>query len=587
MRRARPTSDSGGGVARARRERTGRPRPSITGRAKRISGPGRASARALAWVVGTSLALLAAFTAVASAAITNDPRVGEQWALENRGGWPMASNGPAIAGADIRASEAWRLARADTDVVVGVIDSGVDIAHRDLDEHLWVNTGEIAGNGVDDDGNGYVDDVHGIGLDGEDSGDIKDEAAWGYHGTALAGVILAETNNGEGLAGIADRARLMVIKAPAGGGDDGFRWAIDYAIAMKASVLNMSFGGPEEGGGECAAVSKALDAGIVVVASAGNDGLDNDTAPLFPASCPDPRLISVGASDARDERVSRSNWGRESVDLFAPGRQILTTTVDNGYRYVSGTSMAAANVSGAAALLRSVDPSASVDEIRAALIEGAHPAPDLAGRAVSGGRLDLVGALLALEATRPGRQTRDLPVGAPPAPAAPAVPSTPRALSTPTLLINGWSPYTRRRRVVVTVQSQTPGGFLISNRPSMTPSLSIPTLSTAWRLAAGPPGRRVVYALLPSGERLSRSIIFDATRPGRPTVLVRRLRGGELNVLWRGRDVGSGVAAVEVQEGRRGAPRLVVARSFRVTGDPARLRLVDRAGNRGPWIPVH
>lgn len=263
---------------------------------------------------------------------------------------------------------AWALSEGSAGVTVAVIDSGVDYFHPDLIGNIAVNMSERNGRaGVDDDGNGYVDDVYGY--------DFYNDRANGYddngHGTHCAGVIAAE-KNGIGIRGVAPRVKILPIKflGSNGSGDtaDAVR-SIDYAVARGAKILSNSWGG----GGTSVllddAIQRAMNQGVIFIAAAGNNAQDVDVSPSYPANYAN--VISVGSSDSIDQRSSFSNYGNHSVTIFAPGSSILSTFPNGQYRVMSGTSMATPQVAGAIALAASIKPGISQAAIAEDLCESA------------------------------------------------------------------------------------------------------------------------------------------------------------------------------------------------------------------------
>jgi subtilisin family serine protease len=255
--------------------------------------------------------------------VPNDPYYPALWGMENTG--QVAG----VVDADIDASAAWDITTGSSDVVVAVIDTGVDYTHPDLAANMWHNPGEVAGDGIDNDGNGYVDDIYGIDAFAEDS----DPMDWVGHGTHVAGTIAGVGDNGIGVAGVSWQTKIMA-----------FRWialhtafledsleCINYVIDMKLThgvnvvAINASYGGITYSAVERNAVQAAGNAGIVFVAAAGNDSMDNDANPHYPASYPCSNIVAVGASDTYDAPASFSDWGATSVDLFAPGVAIRST----------------------------------------------------------------------------------------------------------------------------------------------------------------------------------------------------------------------------------------------------------------------
>ncbi len=319
----------------------------------------------------------------ADATLPNDARFSELWGMHNTGqtgGTPDA---------DIDAPEAWDLNTGNGQVLVAVIDTGVEYTHPDLINNIWTNPGEIPGNGLDDDGNGFVDDVHGYDFYNGD-GDPMDDV---NHGTHVAGTIGAEGGNGIGVAGVCWDVRIMAVKflGASGGSTADAVSSVEYATLMGARVMNNSWGG----GAYSQALKDAIDAagaaGIVFVAAAGNDGVNNDTTPHYPSSYDSANVIAVMNTDHNDLRAASSCYGLVSVDLGAPGSSILSCVPGGVYEKFTGTSMASPHVAGACALLLSANPVLSVQEIKNALMSTVDPT--LSGLCVSGGRLNLANAL--------------------------------------------------------------------------------------------------------------------------------------------------------------------------------------------------
>ena len=282
--------------------------------------------------------------------LPNDPDLHLLWGLSNSG-----QTGGA-AGADIDAPTAWDITTGSDQVVVAVIDTGVDYNHADLAGNMWVNAGEIANNGVDDDGNGMVDDVYGYDFFNND-GDPKDDH---FHGTHCAGTIGAVGNDGSGVAGVNWTVRLMAVKflgASGSGNTAGAISAIQYAMNNGAQVMSNSWGGSGYSQALQDVILAAYDAGITFVAAAGNNGNDNL---VYPAAYD--RVIAVSATDHNDVKAGFSSFGA-FVDIAAPGVSIYSTTLNGSYGYASGTSMATPHVSGVAALLKAQDPSLTPEQV--------------------------------------------------------------------------------------------------------------------------------------------------------------------------------------------------------------------------------
>ena len=268
--------------------------------------------------------------------VPEDPRAPEQWGLDNRG---IVVNGLlGIAGADIGFPAAWRLTKPNPPrSIIAVMDTGVDYRHPDLAPNMWINPGETPRNGIDDDGNGVVDDVHGFDAAGDvgfaPDGDPMDAGTVVPHGTHIAGVAAAVNGNGIGGGGVYPAARIMAIKVSEDGfgiSSAGIVGGIDYILAMRdrgepVVVVNASFGGGSFNALEFDAFRRLGEEGVLIVAAAGNDGANNDVARSYPANYPLPEVISVAATDARDRLAGFSNFGENSVDIAAPGDRILST----------------------------------------------------------------------------------------------------------------------------------------------------------------------------------------------------------------------------------------------------------------------
>jgi hypothetical protein len=341
----------------------------------------------------------------------NDALFGELWGLHNTG---QTIGGVAgVPDADIDAVEAWDIATGSSSVVVAVIDTGIDVAHPDLAANIWTNPGEIAGNNLDDDGNGFIDDLHGWDFLEGDNEPTDDNS----HGTHCAGTIGAVAGNGVGVAGVAWNVQLMALKFQSAAGTGSTVDAIaciEYATSMGVDVMSNSWGNTAYSSALEAAIRAASDADIFFVAAAGNLGADNDVTPFYPSSYDVANVISVMATDNRDRPADDSAWatnyGASTVDIAAPGMRIWSTIRNNSYMYLSGTSMAAPYVSGALALLRARFPDISVAGGRFLLLNvGNDPLPSLAGLCVSGARLNLR-RLIADPDTNPPATITDLAV---------------------------------------------------------------------------------------------------------------------------------------------------------------------------------
>lgn len=316
--------------------------------------------------------------------------------------WGMVNTGQTggTADADIDADMAWEVGTGSHSVLVGVIDTGIDYNHTDLAANTWTNPGEIAGNGIDDDGNGFVDDIKGWDFYNDDNDPIDDHG----HGTHCSGTIGAVGNNGIGVAGVNWNVSIAGIKFLSSGGSGSTSDAIDginYGITIGCKVLSNSWGG---GGYSLAleeAIQDAYDAGILFVAAAGNSSSDNDITPHYPSSYDVNNVVAVASTDHNDNLSGFSCYGLTSVDLGAPGSDIYSTLPGNSYGYLSGTSMATPHVAGVAALIWSLYPGMTVDLVKARLLDMADPIPALAGKCVSGARLNAFMSIAEPDSTPP------------------------------------------------------------------------------------------------------------------------------------------------------------------------------------------
>lgn len=312
------------------------------------------------------------------------------------GTYSTAAQSTAAAGIDINVEQAWKLyGGGKREVVIALIDTGVDSSHEDLQGILWTNEDEIPGNGIDDDGNGYVDDVNGWNFYNGNNR-VYANASDDSHGTHAAGTIAASGDNGIGIAGIvrSENVKIMVLKA-LGGSDGGGTTAsiieaIRYAQANGASICNLSLGSSFND----RALYQAMAASTMLfIAAAGNDGENTDVSPCYPASYGLDNIISVANLNYDGSLHYSSNYGADSVDLAAPGSYILSTTPNNSYSYMTGTSMAAPMVTAAAAMLYSYHDNITLADVKEILLSSARPLDSLAGSTTTGGMLDLGAAM--------------------------------------------------------------------------------------------------------------------------------------------------------------------------------------------------
>ena len=327
----------------------------------------------------------------------DDPDFSKLWGMEN---WEQTGG---TTDADIDASDAWDTHTGSHEVVIAVIDTGVDYNHEDLAENIWTNPGETVGNGIDDDGNGCIDDIHGcnfvnfynpIGNPMDDNG----------HGTHCAGTIGAVGDNGIGVVGVNWSVNIMPIKflnSSGSGSTDGAIASVNYATLMGVDIMSNSWGGGGFSQSLEDAISAANEAGILFVAAAGNSNSNNDLYPHYPSSYDVPNVVSVAATDHNDNKASFSCYGTTSVDLGAPGVNIYSTVPTgscelcdlSGYKYLGGTSMATPHVAGAAGLLKEKYPVISGGDLKIRLLGGVEHIPSMDGITVTGGRLSVFNSM--------------------------------------------------------------------------------------------------------------------------------------------------------------------------------------------------
>lgn len=336
----------------------------------------------------------------------NDPAINQAWGFKKS-----------------EAAKAWEISKGSDRIVVAVIDTGADVDHEDLALNIWKNEGEVGVvqndyckgmpetkalsikecnksiNGIDDDGNGFKDDVHGWNFV-SNNGDLTDNHG---HGTHIAGIVGAQAGNGKGIAGIAPNVSLMVLKYfdPKVPNTDNLKNTIEsirYAIKMKANIINYSGGGTEFSAEEKAAIQEARNQGILFVAAAGNERSNSDHHKYYPADYGLDNIISVTAIDPKTEVLSSSNYGVETVDLAAPGQNILSTLPGSNYGYMTGTSQATAFVTGAAVLVMAHHTDFSVGQVKKYVLSTGDSNAALIAKTRTSRRLNLYKALTMLDA---------------------------------------------------------------------------------------------------------------------------------------------------------------------------------------------
>ncbi|EQC47741.1 S8 family peptidase [Bacteriovorax sp. Seq25_V] len=321
----------------------------------------------------------------------NDPGISRLWAFKSADR------------AGMNVSDAYEAMGSQTgeEVVVAVVDTGVDYNHEDLKEVMWVNAGEIPGNGIDDDENGYIDDVHGINTlvrdaDGNATADIMDKHS---HGTHVSGTIAAKQNNGLGIAGVAANARIMGIRTVPNSGDEtdvDVAESFLYAAKNGAKIINCSFGKSHNEGGML--VKETIDYigreyGVLVVAAAGNESSNIDRYKTWPASYESENLLVVASTTKYGSMSGFSNYGVTNVDVAAPGSSIYSTTPGNRYGNMSGTSMATPNTVGVAAQILSLNPGMSPYELKARIMENSTTVSKYSNKVGSSGLVNLLDSM--------------------------------------------------------------------------------------------------------------------------------------------------------------------------------------------------
>lgn len=338
---------------------------------------------------------------------TNDPKFEDLWGLKNTGRNEPMSNGrnsspTGIKGADIDAENAWKITKGSKSIKIAVIDTGVDYNHPDLKANIWTNEAEANGKpGVDDDGNGYVDDIHGYDFANKD-GDPMDGNG---HGTHCSGTIAAAHNN-IGIAGVMQNATIVGVKflTDQGSGSTADAiLAIDYATKIGVDIMSNSWGGGGRSEALYEAIKRAQDAGIIFTAAAGNSSSDNDKRAQYPANYELDNVISVAAHNYNDQIASFSCYGANTVHVSAPGRNILSTTPGNTYSVYSGTSMATPHVTGVVGLYLAHKGKTDPAKLRDLLMQTSVYKKSYARKSQSMGRVHATNFLNHITPARPAK----------------------------------------------------------------------------------------------------------------------------------------------------------------------------------------
>lgn len=326
----------------------------------------------------------------------NDTFYSLLWGMNNTG--QTVNNDRGTANADIDANLAWDVTTGGA-FAVGIADSGIRATHEDLAANRWTNAAEIAGNGIDDDGNGYIDDTWGWDFWNNDSNPTDDNG----HGSHVSGTVGAVGNNAKGVVGVCWTVRLVGLKIGSASGSVSVSAAIsalDYCVGKGIKLSNHSWSGGAFSSSLNSAITNARTAGHMLVCAAGNGGADgrgdnNNTIPQYPASYTQDNIIAVAALDNDNKLARFSNYGSTSVDLGAPGVTIASCyhSADNAYVYMDGTSMAAPHVTGAAALVWNHNPTWTYAQVRSKIFSTVKPVTALSGKCVTGGCLNVNNAV--------------------------------------------------------------------------------------------------------------------------------------------------------------------------------------------------
>lgn len=541
-------------------------------------------------------------------AYEDEPLFGYLWGLHSTGqyiGGDYPSYG--TANVDINALEASRLTTGSPSVTVAVIDDGVNFSHPDLSGQAWTNPGETGTdaygrskrtNHVDDDGNGYTDDVNGWDFYNWDN-TVYDYYDGDFHGTHVAGTIAGKLD-GQGVVGVAPNIKVMALKflGPDGGSDSGAILAIEYAARMGVRVSNNSWGG----GGYNQALKDAIDAcGCLFVAAAGNGGTDgvgdnNDYSPDYPSSYISGNILSVAAIDNRGYFAGFSNYGPSSVDISAPGVDIASAHADGGHIYLSGTSMAAPHATGAAALVATINPTLSPSQVRSALMTTTKASPYTYGWTVTGGILD---AYAAVASVNPKPADTTPPTG--------SVKLNAGATYTMSPGVTVSAPATDDASGVTHICVSIDGADCILYSYASSFYIDLADTSVG---GSSTNGERSVHIAWRDGagnwsQWRSDTIVLDTVRPtvgGPAHSMAANTQLGTstvpVNLAWSGSDTGSGIANYQVQQRKYGttawgawtsASGGTTARTLSRQLAPGRyqfqVRAQDKAGNYSAWKP--
>ncbi len=331
--------------------------------------------------------------AVKSSSLPQDPKFGEEWGLSNTGqtvaGEPGTTGVVGTSGIDINALKAWDVTTGNSTTIVGVLDTGIDINHQDLKDNIFLNLNETKDNGIDENQNGYIDDVNGWNF-ADDNNSVFSSSVSDSHGTKVAGVIAAQLND-KGIAGVAPNIKLLPLKFMKGevGYTSDAIEAIEYAKSLGIKIINCSWGSSEF---NQALYDEMENSGILFICAAGNEGKDISKSGFYPAAYDLPNVISVAALNNQGGLLASSNYGK-NVQVGAPGSGIITTAPGNTYEAASGTSIATPFVTGIAALINSIDSNVTAESIALRINNSVTPLDGLKKKVSSEGIVNAFGAI--------------------------------------------------------------------------------------------------------------------------------------------------------------------------------------------------
>lgn len=374
-------------------------------------------------------------------------------------------------------SATWDITRGNSSQKVAVIDTGIDYTHPDLQTNMWVNPNEIASNNIDDDSNGYIDDIYGYDFANNDANPMDDNG----HGTHVAGTIAAVGDNSIGVVGVAPQTKVMALKflgANGSGSTSAALLALNYAVAKGVKISNNSWGGGSYSTAFYNALVSANTQGHLFVAAAGNDGTDNDTAPHYPSNYNVSNVLSVLSTDSTGAKSSFSNYGDSTVHIGAPGSDIASTYPSNQYVLLSGTSMASPHIAGVAALIQSIDNNLTGVQIKTIILNTKTSVAGLASYVTTGGVANALAAVQSAQNT-PTPTLTPTQTNTPTVTSTPTITLTPTNTSTPTVTFTPSNTPTVTLTFTPTSTSTTGPTNTPTNSPTITPTRTNTPVVTA------------------------------------------------------------------------------------------------------------